>query len=53
MNLVQLEMAAKALYPEQFGAWPTYEGGAYPDSRTKGSCSTVSTSQMTSTASSD
>lgn len=31
MNLFQLEMAAKALYPEQFGEWPTYDGGAYPE----------------------
>ncbi|WEL26863.1 ABC-type Fe3 -hydroxamate transport system, periplasmic component [Haloferax volcanii] len=31
MNLFQLEMIAKQLYPEQFGAWPTYEGGPYPD----------------------
>ncbi|MFD1600607.1 ABC transporter substrate-binding protein [Halobellus rarus] len=31
MNLFQLEMIAKQLYPEQFGEWPTYEGGPYPD----------------------
>ena len=32
MNLFQLEMTAKQLYPEQFGAWPEYEAGApYPD----------------------
>jgi iron complex transport system substrate-binding protein len=31
MNLFQLEMIAKQLYPDQFGEWPTYEGGAYPD----------------------
>ncbi|WP_276299617.1 ABC transporter substrate-binding protein [Halorussus lipolyticus] len=30
MNLFQLEMTAKQLYPEQFGEWPDYEGGAYP-----------------------
>lgn len=30
MNLFQLEMTAKQLYPEQFGAWPDYDGGAYP-----------------------
>ncbi len=31
MNLFQLEMTAKQLYPEQFGAWPGYEhGAAYP-----------------------
>lgn len=27
MNLFQLEMTAKQLYPEQFGAWPGYEVG--------------------------
>ncbi|MFC5368740.1 ABC transporter substrate-binding protein [Salinirubrum litoreum] len=31
MNLFQLEMTAKQLYPEQFGAWPDYDGGAYPE----------------------
>ncbi|WP_245902978.1 ABC transporter substrate-binding protein [Salinigranum rubrum] len=32
MNLFQLEMTAKQLYPEQFGAWPEYENGdVYPD----------------------
>jgi len=32
MNLFQLEMTAKQLYPEQFGAWPTYENGdTYPE----------------------
>jgi len=31
MNLFQLEMGAKQLYPEQFGAWPGYESGPYPD----------------------
>ncbi|WP_440772809.1 ABC transporter substrate-binding protein [Natronorubrum sp. DTA28] len=31
MNLCQLEMTAKQLYPEQFGAWPGYEDGdVYP-----------------------
>lgn len=31
MNLFQLEMTAKQLYPEQFGAWPGYEDGdVYP-----------------------
>jgi len=27
MNLFQMEMTAKQLYPEQFGAWPRYENG--------------------------
>jgi ABC-type Fe3+-hydroxamate transport system substrate-binding protein len=27
MNLYQLEMTAKQVYPEQFGAWPAYEDG--------------------------
>ncbi len=27
MNLFQLEMTAKQLYPEQFGEWPEYENG--------------------------
>ncbi|WEL22424.1 ABC transporter substrate-binding protein [Halorhabdus sp. BNX81] len=31
MNLFQLEMGAKQLYPEQFGTWPRYESGPYPD----------------------
>ena len=31
MNLFQLEMTAKQLYPEQFGEWSTYDGGAYPE----------------------
>ncbi|WP_224270898.1 ABC transporter substrate-binding protein [Haloprofundus salinisoli] len=32
MNLFQLEMTAKQLYPEQFGEWPGYETGEpYPE----------------------
>ncbi|ELZ27147.1 ferrichrome ABC transporter substrate-binding protein [Halogeometricum pallidum JCM 14848] len=32
MNLFQLEMGAKQLYPEQFGEWPEYEDGEpYPE----------------------
>ncbi|MFH5843372.1 ABC transporter substrate-binding protein [Haladaptatus sp. CMAA 1909] len=32
MNLFQLEMTAKQLYPEQFGEWPEYENGdPYPE----------------------
>ncbi|MFA9503612.1 ABC transporter substrate-binding protein [Natrinema sp. H-ect1] len=32
MNLFQLEMTAKQLYPERFGEWPGYESGeSYPD----------------------
>ncbi|WP_410767635.1 ABC transporter substrate-binding protein [Haloferax sp. DFSO60] len=31
MNLFQLEMTAKQLFPEQFGEWPEYDGGAYPE----------------------
>jgi ABC-type Fe3+-hydroxamate transport system substrate-binding protein len=32
MNLFQLEMTAKELYPEQFGRWPADEDGdAYPE----------------------
>jgi len=32
MNLFQLEMTAKQLYPEQFGRWPADGGGdAYPE----------------------
>ncbi|WP_313693199.1 ABC transporter substrate-binding protein [Halorarum halobium] len=31
LNLFQLEMTAKQLYPEAFGEWPTYETGPYPE----------------------
>ncbi|WP_121821287.1 ABC transporter substrate-binding protein [Halostella salina] len=32
MNLFQLEMTAKQLYPDQFGEWPGFpEGGPYPE----------------------
>ncbi|WP_049914958.1 ABC transporter substrate-binding protein [Natrialba taiwanensis] len=31
LNLFQIEMTAKQLYPDQFGDWPTYEAGAYPE----------------------
>ena len=32
MNLFQLEMTAKQLYPEEFGEWPGYaDGEPYPD----------------------
>ncbi|RRJ30576.1 ABC transporter substrate-binding protein [Halocatena pleomorpha] len=32
MNLFQLEMTAKQLYPDQFGAWPGYvDGEPYPE----------------------
>lgn len=32
MNLFQIEMTAKQLYPDIFGEWPTYEDGAhYPE----------------------
>ncbi|WP_226480845.1 ABC transporter substrate-binding protein [Natrinema amylolyticum] len=32
MNLFQLEMTAKQLYPEQFGEWPDYSSGdPYPE----------------------
>ncbi|MFK8215119.1 ABC transporter substrate-binding protein [Haloferax volcanii] len=31
MNLFQTEMTAKQLYPDRFGAWPAYDGGAYPE----------------------
>ncbi len=32
MNLFQLEMTAKQLYPDVFGEWPTYtDGEPYPD----------------------
>jgi ABC-type Fe3+-hydroxamate transport system substrate-binding protein len=30
LNLFQLEMTAKQLYPERFGEWPTYTDGPYP-----------------------
>ncbi|OYR38517.1 ABC transporter substrate-binding protein [Halorubrum sp. Ib24] len=30
LNLFQLEMTAKQLYPDAFGAWPRYEEGPYP-----------------------
>ncbi|WP_247730389.1 ABC transporter substrate-binding protein [Halovivax limisalsi] len=30
LNLFQLEMTAKQLYPDVFGEWPTYEDGPYP-----------------------
>jgi len=31
-NLLQLEMTAKQIYPEQFGEWPRFrEGDTYPD----------------------
>ncbi|NHN49140.1 ABC transporter substrate-binding protein [Halostella sp. JP-L12] len=30
VNLFQIEMTAKQLYPEQFGEWPTYDEGPYP-----------------------
>ncbi|HET7323535.1 MAG TPA: ABC transporter substrate-binding protein [Halococcus sp.] len=30
VNLFQLEMTAKQLYPEKFGEWPGYDGGSYP-----------------------
>jgi ABC-type Fe3+-hydroxamate transport system substrate-binding protein len=30
LHLFQLEMTAKQLYPEQFGEWPTYTEGPYP-----------------------
>ncbi|GGL58935.1 hypothetical protein GCM10009039_16450 [Halocalculus aciditolerans] len=30
MNLFQLEMTAKQLYPDVFGEWPGYTGGDYP-----------------------
>jgi ABC-type Fe3+-hydroxamate transport system substrate-binding protein len=31
-NLLQLEMTAKQLYPDQFGEWPRFEeGDSYPD----------------------
>ncbi|QIB74402.1 ABC transporter substrate-binding protein [Halogeometricum borinquense] len=31
LNLFQIEMTAKQLYPDQFGAWPTYAEGPYPE----------------------
>jgi ABC-type Fe3+-hydroxamate transport system substrate-binding protein len=31
LNLFQLEMTAKQLYPEAFGEWPRYEEGPYPE----------------------
>jgi ABC-type Fe3+-hydroxamate transport system substrate-binding protein len=31
LNLFQLEMTAKQLYPDVFGEWPTYEQGPYPE----------------------
>jgi acetylornithine/succinyldiaminopimelate/putrescine aminotransferase len=32
MNLFQLEMTAKQLYPERFGAWPDHtHGEPYPE----------------------
>jgi ABC-type Fe3+-hydroxamate transport system substrate-binding protein len=31
LNLFQLEMTAKQLYPDQFGEWPTYVEGPYPE----------------------
>ncbi|ELY86838.1 ABC transporter substrate-binding protein [Natrinema altunense] len=31
LNLFQLEMTAKQLYPEEFGEWPTYTEGPYPE----------------------
>ncbi|ADJ14183.1 ABC transporter substrate-binding protein [Halalkalicoccus jeotgali] len=31
LNLFQLEMTAKQLYPEAFGEWPAYEEGPYPE----------------------
>lgn len=31
LNLFQLEMSAKQLHPEQFGDWPVYESGPYPE----------------------
>jgi len=30
-NLFQLEMAAKQVYPSQFGEWPENSGGSYPN----------------------
>ncbi|WP_440765137.1 ABC transporter substrate-binding protein [Natronorubrum sp. DTA7] len=31
LNLFQLEMTAKQLYPDAFGEWPTYTDGPYPE----------------------
>lgn len=31
LNLFQIEMTAKQLYPEVFGAWPSYADGPYPE----------------------
>lgn len=31
LNLFQLEMTAKQLYPDAFGEWPAYESGPYPE----------------------
>ncbi|WP_126664518.1 ABC transporter substrate-binding protein [Haloterrigena salifodinae] len=31
LNLFQLEMTAKQLYPDVFGEWPTYTEGPYPE----------------------
>ncbi|WP_029601987.1 ABC transporter substrate-binding protein [Halococcus hamelinensis] len=31
MNVFQLETIAKQLFPEQFGEWPAYDGGPYPE----------------------
>jgi ABC-type Fe3+-hydroxamate transport system substrate-binding protein len=31
LNLFQLEMTAKQLYPDRFGEWPTYTEGPYPE----------------------
>ncbi|WP_394345370.1 ABC transporter substrate-binding protein [Halorubrum amylolyticum] len=31
LNLFQLEMTAKQLYPDAFGEWPTYDEGPYPE----------------------
>jgi len=31
LNLFQLEMTAKQLYPGRFGQWPTYVEGPYPE----------------------
>ncbi|TQQ81291.1 ABC transporter substrate-binding protein [Halonotius terrestris] len=31
LNLFQLEMTAKQLYPDIFGEWPSYEEGPYPE----------------------
>jgi len=31
LNLFQVEMTAKQLYPDTFGEWPTYTEGPYPE----------------------